>query len=284
MMPTRWAARAAALVSALLLVALGLAAPSNAAPAPLRIYPLGDSITYGMSPKNAAPGGYRGVLDVALTQAAVPHLFVGTSVANATATLNRRNQAHHDGHIGYRIEQVDADLDGLAGANDDNGGHWLTGTATRAPIDPQIALVHLGTNDVAQRFDPSHTYDDAEPFDETDERATFVASMTDRLSTLVDELERLRPGIVVYVATVIPAATGSLADQVIADYAVAVRSMVQERAAAGDDVVLVDAYAAFLGPDGRPAPGLLSVDGVHPTATGYTVLGRVFADALSARW
>jgi lysophospholipase L1-like esterase len=283
MMPTRWVTRAAALVSALLLVGVVLSAPGNAAPAPLRIYPLGDSITYGLSPKNASPGGYRAVLDVALTQSTMPHLFVGTSVANATPTLNRRNQAHHDGHIGYRIDQVDADLDGLAGGSDDNGGRWLTGTATRAPIDPQVALVHLGTNDVAQRFDPSHTYDDPEPFDEADERATFVASMTDRLGTLVDELERLRPGIVVYVATVIPAATGSLADQVIADYAVSVRSMVRDRAAAGDRLVLVDAYAAFLGPDGRPAPGLLSVDGVHPTATGYTMLGRVFADALTAQ-
>jgi lysophospholipase L1-like esterase len=280
----RNAARASALgIAVLVLAGVAVPAASDAASAPLRIYPLGDSITYGMSPRNAAPGGYRSVLDVALTQASVAHQFVGTSTANPSVTLTRRGQAAHDGHIGFRIDQVDADLDGRAGTADDNGGGWLTGTATRGAIDPQAVLVHLGTNDVAQKFDPGNTYDDDNPFDEPDERARFVTSMTGRLATLLDEVERLRPGVVLYVATVIPAATGTLADQVIADYAVSVRALVQQRAMAGDRMVLVDAYAAFLGPDGRPAAGFLSVDGVHPTAAGYSVLGRAFSDALIAQ-
>jgi lysophospholipase L1-like esterase len=244
------------------------------------VYPLGDSITFGYTPSTNTPGGYRGVLDAALTQAEVPHRFVGTTTANPSVTLTATDQARHDGHNGYRIDQVAADLDGVAGAYDDRGGHWLTGTATRPAIDPDIVLVHLGTNDIAKRFDPANVYDDPEPLDEPDERARFVASMTDRLEALVDKVLALRPDSIVVVSTVIPLATGGVVDAVPAEYASAVRDRIRAHPQYGTHVRLVDAYAAFVDDAGRPIAGLLSGDGCHPTAAGYAVLGRTFAAAV----
>jgi lysophospholipase L1-like esterase len=253
---------------------------ANAAPPPVRVYPLGDSITFGWTPDPGSPGGYRTFLDAALTHADVPHLLVGSSTANATTTLSMNGQAHHDGHNGYRIEQVDADLDGLAGAYDDDGGSWLTGTAARGPIVPDIVIVHLGTNDLIQRFDPSNTYDDREPLDEADERARFVASMKARRAHLLAKIHALRPGATVLLSTIIPIDLGPALSQAVADDAVAVRALVAERRRLGEEVVLVDAYAAFLS-EGVPTPGLLSADGVHPTTAGFAVLGRLYADQVA---
>src|SRR3954447_24711658 len=85
------------------------------------IYPLGDSITLGRSgvthelpPSiNRTPGGYRSVLDALLLKHKVAHQFVGTSDLNDAPTLHKRQQQWHEGHSGYRIEQVTADLDGI---------------------------------------------------------------------------------------------------------------------------------------------------------------------------
>src|SRR3954451_18177222 len=123
---------------------------------------------------------------------------------NPSVTLTANGQDHHDGHNGYRIDQVAADLDGVAGGSDDLGGHWLTGTAARPPLYPDVVLVHLGTNDLLQRFDPTDVFDDDEPLDEAPERQRFVSSAVNRLDGLIIKLLRLRPGATVFVATIIP--------------------------------------------------------------------------------
>ena len=271
---------AAVLVSGLVSVAVAVG-PSGAATPPLRVYPLGDSITYGWTPTPGSPGGYRTFLDGELTRAEVAHQFVGTSGANPSLTLTANRQTRHDGHNGYRIDQIAANLDGTAGAYDDRGGHWLTGTATRAPIHPDIVLIHLGTNDVLKRFDPTNTYDDPEPLDEADERARFVAAAADRLVGLVDKVLALRPNAVVLVATAIPADHTPITDRALDEYAEAVRGAVGAHPAAGGRVRLVESHRAFL-TDGEPTPGLLSEDGVHPTAAGYARLGQLFAEAVVA--
>src|SRR4051812_13367667 len=105
---------------------IGPASPAAAAD-PVEIYPLGDSITWGYTPTTASPGGYRAPLDAILTRAGVDHLFVGTMQDNPTPAMTATAQDHHDGHQGYRVDQDDVDLDGVAGGPTDGGGHWLTG-------------------------------------------------------------------------------------------------------------------------------------------------------------
>jgi hypothetical protein len=249
---TPWTVVAAALVAAGSL----LASPAHATG--VRVYPLGDSITFGNTYQANTPGGYRGPLDALLTASGLDHEFVGAVADNSSPVLDAEGQAHHDGHPGYRIDQDATDLDGDAHSYYDAGGFWLTGTGSRAPIFPDVTVVHLGTNDIFQRWDPGTTYptgDGLVNLGDPAQRATFVAHMTTRLKGLVDKILTLRPGS---------------------------RIVAQERAA-GARIVLADVWSKFVvhTPAGDyDVPGLLSPDAVHPGIEGYSVMAAVYRDAI----
>jgi lysophospholipase L1-like esterase len=111
-----------------------LVSPLPAAPPPVRIMPLGDSITLG----SFIPGGYRAPLYQMLTNAGYTVAFVGTLTGNGAP-----NQAElrHEGHTGYRIEQIDAGFSAWANADP----------------DPDIILLLIGVNDFAQNEDVTST-------------------------------------------------------------------------------------------------------------------------------
>jgi lysophospholipase L1-like esterase len=274
---------------AVALVAAALApVPSHAATA-LRVYPLGDSITYGSTYPSDTPGGYRGYLDGLLTDDGVTHNFVGVATDNSSPVLDQEGQSHHDGHPGYRIDQDAADLDGLAHAYDDTGGYWLTGVAGgRLPIFPDVTVIHLGTNDVVQRYDAGTTYptgDGKVDYTDAAQRATFVAHLTARLQSLVDKVHALRPGCRIVLSTILPIGLAN-EGQVTIDYNDAIASLVAAERAAGARIVLADAWSAFATetPDGQVvvSPALMSQDTVHPTPLGYAAMARVYADAVEA--
>src|SRR4051812_870465 len=68
------------------LAAVPMPVPATSS-APIDVYPLGDSITFGLTPDANTPGGYRSALDAALTQAQVAHRLIGSSTLNASPTL-----------------------------------------------------------------------------------------------------------------------------------------------------------------------------------------------------
>jgi lysophospholipase L1-like esterase len=111
-----------AVVSALLL--LLLAAPVAAAAAPVRIMPLGDSITAG-------PGCWRALLWDRLQRNGYTNIdFVGTQPGGGCAVAHDGN---HEGHGGFSATGI-ADQNQLPG--------WLSATL------PDVVLMHLGTNDL----------------------------------------------------------------------------------------------------------------------------------------
>jgi lysophospholipase L1-like esterase len=277
------------LVSAALAgVAAGLF-PAAASPTAttLRIWPLGDSITLGTSAPQNSPGGYRTALDQILSQAGMGHRFVGMDRDNSSPTLDVNDEGRHDGHGGYRVDQVRRDLDGLAHAWSDLGGRWLTRAGAAQAINPDVVLIHLGTNDILQRWD-THRYrtrDGRVNLSVLEQRQTFVIDLTARLSDLLLRIHVLRPRAVIVVATAVPIDVAGYAETV-ADYAASVRVLVERLSAHRVPVVLADAYSAFVAdapPGGHVAPGLLSNDAVHPTAAGYAVLARTFAAVLEGR-
>jgi len=101
-----------------------------AEPPPMRIMPLGDSITVG----DHVPGGYRAQLYRMLTNAGYTVVFVGTQTSNSATNQPCPN---HEGHTAYRIEQIDAGFSALANSDP----------------DPDIILLLIGTNDFAQNDD-----------------------------------------------------------------------------------------------------------------------------------
>ncbi|MFN8633189.1 MAG: SGNH/GDSL hydrolase family protein [Chloroflexota bacterium] len=94
---------------------------------PVRIMPLGDSLTDGF----AVEGGYRIDLWTSLTSAGHSFDFVGSKY-NGRPALGDKN---HEGHSGWRIDH-------LAGAIDP----WL------AAYRPQIVLLMIGTNDMIENY------------------------------------------------------------------------------------------------------------------------------------
>ena len=84
-------------VLALIFTAMFGVFSSHAQTPPIRIMPLGDSITDG----SGAAGGYRLPLYIALTNAGYNVDLVGTATDNSAPGLG--TEVNHEGHGGWRI-------------------------------------------------------------------------------------------------------------------------------------------------------------------------------------
>jgi len=111
-----------------------IASPVNAE---IKIMPLGDSITYGSSsgePDSDYMVSYRKILWDVLTTNSYEVDFVG-SLNSGSAVFGDSNLADHEGHPGWRDDQIVSGLPGYGKLED-----WLI--AER----PNIVLLHIGTN------------------------------------------------------------------------------------------------------------------------------------------
>ncbi|GID29194.1 SGNH/GDSL hydrolase family protein [Paractinoplanes brasiliensis] len=155
-------------VAAAVPVAASSVAVAAAEPAygPLKVMPLGDSITYGSGSADSRVGnrtgaptasGYRVELGDRLRAAGLDVDFVGSQRAGPPGA-----DTEHEGHSGWRIDQIAANVDG-----------WLAG------YEPDAVLLHLGTNDMAQNMG--------------------VRASADRLSALIDQIRAARPDAGIFV-------------------------------------------------------------------------------------
>ncbi|ACU37022.1 ricin-type beta-trefoil lectin domain protein [Actinosynnema mirum] len=192
----RLAACAAALLAAALLPAAPASAESNGG---TRVMPLGDSITEGTQ----VPGGYRIGLWQRFVSGGHRVDFVGSQF-NGPASLGDHD---HQGHPGWRIDQIDA-----------NVATWLRNTT------PRSVLLHIGTNDVLQNWN--------------------VASAPSRLSALIDRITSTAPNADVLVATIIPIANAGQ-DAAARTFNAAIPGIVRSKADAGKRVHLVDMRSAL---------------------------------------
>ncbi|MEN3541405.1 GDSL-type esterase/lipase family protein, partial [Microbispora sp. ZYX-F-249] len=123
----------------------------------VRVMPLGDSITEGTQ----VPGGYRIGLWQRLAAGRYTIDFVGSQF-NGPGNLGDHD---HEGHPGWRIDQIDANIT-----------RWLQ------TYTPRTVLLHIGTNDVLQNYN--------------------VSGAPQRLSTLIDHITAAAPNAEVFVATI----------------------------------------------------------------------------------
>ncbi|MET8152000.1 GDSL-type esterase/lipase family protein [Actinoplanes sp. NPDC049668] len=158
--------RLALCVAAALCAALTVAAPAAAAESNggVRVMPLGDSITDGFN----VPGGYRIGLWQRLADGGHLTDFVGSG-SNGPASLGDHD---HEGHSGWRIDQLDADI--VA---------WIR------QANPRTVLLHIGTNDIGQNYD--------------------VAGAPGRLSALIDKIRVNAPQVQLFVAQLVPTANAA---------------------------------------------------------------------------
>ncbi|MFD9740525.1 ricin-type beta-trefoil lectin domain protein [Umezawaea sp. NPDC059074] len=149
----------------------------------VRVMPLGDSITDGFN----VPGGYRINLWQRMAAAGQTVDFVGSGF-NGPANLGDHD---HEGHSGWRIDQLDANIVG-----------WLQTSA------PRTILLHIGTNDMNQNYD--------------------IANAPARLSALIDKIRLNAPAVELFVAQITPESDATLESRVQA-YNAAVPGIVAQK-------------------------------------------------------
>jgi lysophospholipase L1-like esterase len=231
----------------LALTATGVATQSSATWAEsnggTRVMPLGDSITEGTQ----IPGGYRTGLWQRMAAGGYRVDLVGTQF-NGPSSLGDHD---HQGHPGWRIDQIDANIVG-----------WLQATT------PRTVLLHIGTNDVLQNYN--------------------LPGAPGRLSALLDRITAAAPMADVFVATIIPL-SNSGQEAAARTYNAAIPGIVQTKANAGKRVHLVDMHSALTTADLidgihptatgydkmaaiwftalRSVPGSIGTGGTDPTST-----------------
>jgi lysophospholipase L1-like esterase len=240
---------------------------AGAARAQITILPLGDSITFGYNVNsdqpNAGSAGYRYQLFEDLGGSTSDVTFLGSQSDNGSATdglpLLPASETKNEGHNGYTIEGDDAELEGngntQAGRSDsNNGGYWLTGgTPNGMPLDPEVVLLDIGTNDATDG-----------------ESAT---TMEGQLTQLLTDLKADLPSTTqIFVGNLTPRTDSTALEAVEETYNADVPTIV----AAEDDSSFhfVDIH------DAVPAADINTVDGQHPTAAGYALMGNAWDTAM----
>lgn len=250
----------------------------DVAPSTVAIWSVGDSITFGASSDgDSIPGGYRGTVEAALVAEEFSPVFVGTSVANPPTLRSTMGDLGHDGWPGQRIDHLE---EALLGDSTLAGGHWLDGlpagpgVEARAPLRPDIVVVHLGTNDIVESRDPDSKYPGGFTPSDDKERSRFARHLKSRLVDFLGVIHRVRPEAAFVICTIAPLGPNAPTS---ADYNALVRDdVVAKLRAAGIDVALADVEAAL-----GARPGSVGEDGVHPTERGYRVMGQTIAEAIA---
>ncbi len=209
----------------------------------IALMPLGDSYTYGYvssSSPNNDDGGYRRYLWEKLRANAITNVnFVGSQVTGI-AGMDR----DHEGHNGWRIDEVDAQIAG-----------WLSAS------QPDTMLVMLGNNDLIQGATP--------------------ALALSRMGPLLDKIHGLRPSARLIVSNLPGTRPNSdfpmLTAAVIGEYNSGVAALVSNRAGQGWNISFVDLWAAVSRASGSSD---FSADGMHLSLSGYSKFADLWYAAL----
>lgn len=225
------------------------------AAAPVKVLPLGDSITFGCGDgcnglgcgdqcavlRPSCQSGWRAGLWRRLSpsgNSSDAWVFVGTQ-ENGPEDINR----HHEGYPGWRIEDVQGISD-----------KWL-------PTQPDVILLHLGTNNLGLGMQSA---------------ATALGHMTELLDTIFDGLPQVR----LFLSTIIGSGKKYGGDK-HAEYNEGLKTMAQAQQENGRQVTLVD-MATESGLGEFCDSGNCCIAGIHPNAQGYEMMVNVWHAHLTA--
>jgi hypothetical protein len=211
---------------------------------PIKILPLGDSITCASKYKLS----YRYPLWKHLIDAGKQVEFVGSQFHKGNGGRvgwetykDLPFTPANEGHSGWRADQI---LNGLESGKEKGLASWLSS------YRPDIALIHLGTNDMYQNQTPESTRDEIEQ--------------------IVLKLREKNPNIKVVLASVIPMKT----DVSIIRLNQLIAQLAQKMNRPNSVVVGVDMYTGFnLETD-------MQKDKIHPNANGEEKMAKRWFDVL----
>ncbi|MBL9102998.1 MAG: hypothetical protein JNL82_18785 [Myxococcales bacterium] len=233
------------------------AEPAFRAGNPCRILALGDSITHGINsnalqaadPFNTYGGGYRAHLVASYffnpSTAVGPILMVGRVNWNANPALLAMHQEYHSGYSGVTAGGL-ANQVSYSDPLDPNNPLYNI-----ADFDPDIILLHIGTNNMFQSPYPQSSFALVE------------------LNSLLSALDAKAPDATILLAKILPlvGASAPLNPQVDL-YNASLDSIALTRRNLGQDVWTVDQNSYF--------PTYTLEDGIHPNWYGY--------EHMAARW
>ncbi len=222
----------AALAAALVLFGIWQTPPTTRAAA-TRIMPLGDSIT-------GSPGCWRALLWNKLQSTGYTNIdFVGTLGPQGCGVSHDGDNEGHGGFLAVNI------------ANQNQLPGWLSAT------NPDIVIMHLGTNDVWSSIPP----------------ATILTAF----GTLVDQMRANNPNMKILVAKIIPMNPSSCAAcyQRTVDFNAAIPAWASGKSTAQSPITVVDQWTDF-------NTATDTYDGVHPNSAGDQKMSDRWYPALAA--
>jgi len=215
--------------------------------APLRVMPLGDSITESVG--WYAGSGYRAVLRKALVDAGYEIDMVGSSrsrsagFSNAAISGSVVTDCEHEGHGGWTINEIRSQLP-----------LWF-----RTVEDPHVILLLIGTNDFQR--------------DNTDE-------VPSRYEALLDELYAYQPSAKVIAATILPCTYENNDGYNVSAFNEGLATLVAKQVAKGQSVTLLDMHSKVT-LDGSDTDDF-DWDNLHPNEQGYRKMAAAWYEAISA--
>lgn len=199
-----------------------------------RIMPLGDSITEGLNGYNS----YRYWLWNALRANNYDVDFVGSrhGIINGGSPGRTDFDQDHEGHSGWRAEEIAA-----------NAAAWMTAA------QPDVVLLHIGTNDLWQGQD--------------------VASTVTDIGSIVDTLRSVNPNVTILLAQIIP--TTMWFSNLIVQLNSQIPGLAAQKSTSQSPVIVVDQWTGY-------NAATETTDGAHPTEAGELKVANKWFGALQS--
>ncbi len=215
--------------------------PGTASAKPIRILPLGDSITQGGN-GTREEYTYRLPLFRMLVDAKVDFDFIGSMTAGSSpdfkwpAYNGRPFDLHHEGHYGWKTAQVR-----------DHLKEWMVKWGGA----PDIVLIHLGTND-----------------QNSDHEKMIIHPLTE----IIGMLRKENPKVIVLVGHLNLNAGEALKIRA------AVEAMAKKLNTAASPVITVPHYQQWIATYGKPDSD--TFDGIHPSPAGQLKMAKNWFEAM----
>jgi lysophospholipase L1-like esterase len=126
-----------------------------------------------------------------------------------------------------------------------------------APYQPKLIVLYEGANDIADHKTPEQVFSDFK---------TFVTKVH-------EQLPRTRLDYISILTTPLRAAQVERVKEA--------NRLIRDFIAQDAKLTYIDAFPAFLGPDGKPDPKFFIFDRLHPNAKGYAILQSIIAPYLA---
>ena len=186
--------------------------------------------------------------------------FVGTETSNQSCGSGAPGSVKDEGHAGYGVTYLPENSTRGPCSKASGCGSYAE-LQTWAAEKPDIVLMHFGTNDIWDGVATSTIL------------SAYVA--------VIAEFRKQNPNVIFFVSKIIkldPSGCGSCLTNVAALAAAVTPSWAAANATASSPIHIIDHYdSAF-----DPTNSADSLDGVHPTPAGATIMATVTTDAIVA--